>query len=209
MFRSINALVVFSLAFALAACSDDEPKQGASASRYEAVRAPAAAAPSGANFCEKTYPASGPGARTYAAPPLRDLPAGAKNVPAEAGGGWTWVNLWATWCTPSREEMGLLGRWKDALAREGAPFRLELLSADAPDGGAALSQAIGRGLPGHVSWIRGEADFGAYLASLGVGRDAALPIHALVDPKGNLRCVRVGAIHDRDYPIVKALLSAP
>lgn len=188
----------------------EEPK-GTVTSRFEAVKAATAqqAGSSGGGFCEKVFPASGEGARKYARPVLRELPAGSEAAVVEtaAAGGWTWVNLWATWCEPCRDEMALLGRWKDSLAREGSPFRLELLSADAPADGAALKTAIERGLPGPVSWIRSEEDLGPYLESLGVGRDAALPIHALVDPRGSLRCVRVGAIHDRDYPVVKGLLS--
>lgn len=205
--RSLTALVVLSLALAGAGCSEERRPEGAVASRFDAVKAPTSA-PTGAGFCEKSFPATGAGARTYVAPPLRDLPPGAKAAKADAGTGWTWVNLWATWCTPCVEEMALLGRWKDALAREGSPFRLELLSADAPEAATALSRAIGKGLPGPVTWLRGEDDLGPYLDSLGVGRGAALPVHALVDPRGNLRCVRVGAIHDRDYPVVKAILSA-
>ena len=45
------------------------------------------------------------------------------------------------------------------------------------------------------------------MKKLGVDAGAALPVHALVDPAGALRCVRVGAIHDRDYGAVKALLA--
>ena len=203
--RALGVVAVVAVGLG-AGCSEDEPR-GAVASRFEAVKAEAPN--TGAGFCEKTWPASGAGARKYVAPPLRELPPGTKAAKAEAAGGWTWVNVWATWCEPCRDEMALLGRWKDTLAREGSPFRLELLSADAPDGGVALKTAIGRGLPGPVTWIRSEEDFGPFLDSIGVGRDAALPIHALVDPQGQLRCVRVGAIHDRDYPVVKRLLSAP
>lgn len=203
----LRLVFVVMLVALVAGCNEDEPKRTV-ASRFEAVKAAPSPGAAAGGFCEKTFPASGDGARRYVAPPLRELPAGTKVAKAEVEGGWTWVNVWATWCEPCRDEMGLLGRWKDTLAREGSPFRLELLSADAPDGGAELKTTIGRGLPGPVTWIRSEEDFGPFLDSLGVGRDAALPIHALVDGRGNLRCVRVGAIHDRDYPVVKGLLSA-
>jgi hypothetical protein len=34
-----------------------------------------------------------------------------------------------------------------------------------------------------------------------------IPVHALVDASGWLRCVRVGAIHEQDYAAVKGLLA--
>ncbi len=200
----LSSLATLGLLLSAFGCTDDASKTGAAPARFEAVRAEA---PAGGSFCEKSFPASGPGAKRYAAPPLRALPPGVKGPAEPAVGGWTWVNLWATWCTPCRDELPLLAKWRDALAREGRPFRLELLSADAPADGAALAKAIASGLPGPVTWLRGEDDLGPYLDSLGIDRNAALPIHALVDPRGQLRCVRVGAIHDRDYPVVKAMLA--
>jgi thiol-disulfide isomerase/thioredoxin len=203
MSRLLVTLAVACFAFSSLSCRDGGEERRAPPSRFEGVKAEDAT--TGAGFCEKAFPA---GAKKYVAPPLRDLPAGTKAAPAEEGG-WTWVNLWATWCTPCIEEMALLARWKDALAREGHPFRLELLSADDPADGEALRKAVNRGLPGAVSWLRSPDDLGSYLDTLGVSRNAALPIHVLVDPRGQLRCVRVGAIHDRDYGAVKRLLVAP
>jgi thiol-disulfide isomerase/thioredoxin len=204
MARWIVAVAGVALVFSSLSCRDEGEARRAPPARFEAVRAEEAT--TGAGFCEKAFPA---GAKRYVVPPLRSLPAGARAAPAAEEGGWTWVNVWATWCTPCIEEMALLARWQDALAREGHPFRLELLSADDPADGEALAKAIDRGLPGSVSWLRGPDDLGPYLDALGVSRNAALPIHALVDPRGQLRCVRVGAIHDRDYGVVKRLLVAP
>jgi hypothetical protein len=39
-----------------------------------------------------------------------------------------------------------------------------------------------------------------------VGADASIPIHALVDPSGALRCVRVGSIHAQDYGAARELM---
>jgi hypothetical protein len=64
-----------------------------------------------------------------------------------------------------------------------------------------------KGLPGPIRWLRSEQDLAPLLDSLGVARDAMIPIHALVDASGWLRCVRVGAIHEQDYAAVKALVA--
>lgn len=158
--------------------------------------------PSG--FCEKTFPAEGPEARKFAWPPLREV----KGQQPATGDGWTWVNVWATWCKPCLEEMPLIGRWKEAMDKERTGVKLELLSIDTPDAEAALAQRVAAGLPGPTRWLREEGDFGPFLDGLGVDRSAAIPIHAFVDPAGMLRCVRVGAIHGRDFGAVKNLVTA-
>lgn len=192
---------------ALVGC--DEPsrseKPAAATGRFAAI-APAKGGAE-ARFCEKTYPVEGAGARAYKPPPVRTV-----LNPREGGGGraigWTWVNVWATWCAPCMEEMALLRVWKEGLRKEGVSIELSLLSVDAEADEPALRKVVeaGVGLPGEVPWIRSPEDLNPFLAGLGVEAGAALPIHALVDEKQRLRCVRVGAIHDRDYGAVKALL---
>lgn len=200
------------LALALAAgCRDSRPAAAdAPPERFAGVRRQAASSASAQSaFCERSYPAGGEGARRYAAPPERPLPGPEEGTrPAgERGPGWTWVNLWATWCTPCVEEMELLGRWRDGFSRDGTPVRFELLSIDEPDRERELAAWRSKGLPGPIRWLRSEADLGPLLDALGVERDAMIPIHALVDASGWLRCVRVGAIHEQDYAAVKGLLA--
>lgn len=159
-----------------------------------------------AGFCELTLPASGPKAKAFAWPNERALPDGTTPKSALATDRWTWVNVWATWCKPCVEEMGLMTRWVDALEKEGRPVDLQLLSIDKPEDAAALGERIGKGVPGQARWLRDEADFGPFLDALGVDRNAAIPIHALVDPSGHLRCVRVGAISGQDFAAVKTIM---
>ncbi|MEZ4431696.1 MAG: hypothetical protein R3F65_04740 [bacterium] len=154
-------------------------------------------------FCEQTFAA---GQKRFTWPPERPLPDG--TTPAAPGADrWTWVNVWATWCAPCVEEMGLLGRWTRALQQEGRPIALELLTIDKPEDTDKLRDRMGKGLPGQVRWLRDEPDFGPFLDSIGVDRSAAIPIHALVDPHGDLRCVRVGAISGQDYAAIKSILA--
>lgn len=183
----------------LAAC--DPPAKEESSARFAAVKRKAADA--GASFCEKQWPAAD--ARQLAALPERALPGAPAAPPARAS--WKWVNLWATWCLPCVEEMGLLSRWKTSLAKDGIDLDLELWSVD--DEQAKLTAYIAeKPMPGRVRWLRSSDDLPAVLESLGADRMAAIPVHALVDAGGNLRCVRVGSVHDEDYGAVKSLLAA-
>lgn len=204
--RSERLLSAALLLISLAGCPTEAPTEGqGNKGRFDAAKPGAKKAATAKGFCDATFPASGEGAVRFQEPPTREVP-GAK-VTAKTAGGWRWVNVWATWCVPCREEMALLGRWREAAARDGSPFELELLSIDAEAAQPALVQAIERGLPGRVTWIRSEEETALFFERIGAGKDAAIPIQAIVDPAGNLRCVRVGAVHDRDYGVVRALLA--
>jgi thiol-disulfide isomerase/thioredoxin len=194
------------LALALAGCPAEGGSEGqGNKGRFDAAKPGAKKAATAKGFCDASFPASGEGALRFPEPATREVP-GAK-VAAKATAGWRWVNVWATWCVPCREEMALLGRWRDAAAKDGSPFELELLSIDAEAALPVLTRAIEQGLPGRVTWIRSEAESELFFEQIGAGKAAAIPIQAIVDPAGNLRCVRVGAVHDRDYGVVRALLA--
>jgi hypothetical protein len=188
-----------------AACSDPAPgPTEPPPSRVNAVKRDQGGK-AAASFCEVTFPA-GERARKFTAPTTKPLPV------AQAGkasaGGWRWVNLWATWCRPCIEEIGLLGRWQTSLQKDGVPLDLDLYSVD--DDTAALTAWLQKTkMPGSVHWLAGGAnDLPAVLESLGVDKGAPIPVHALVDPSGALRCVRTGSVHDEDYGAVKAILTA-
>ena len=101
--------------------------------------------------------------------------------------------------------MGLLSRWNEAFEREQLPVAFELLSVD--EGDADLDAWQKKNLAGHLSWIKSQEDFAVFLEGLGVDKNAAIPIHVLVDPAGWLRCVRVGSIHQENYGAVRALIA--
>jgi thiol-disulfide isomerase/thioredoxin len=204
--RHLVALLACALSTAcvVAACDPAEP-DGSAPSRFASVKKEASST-AAATFCEKQWPAAAAGGRRYTEIPERPLP-GAAAVAASTGGTWKWVNLWATWCVPCVEEMRLLARWKRSLAKDGIALDLELWSVDEEE--AKLVEYLGKtAMPGRVHWLRAQEDLPAVLESLGADRASGIPVHALVDGSGNLRCLRVGSVHDEDYGAVKTILNA-
>jgi thiol-disulfide isomerase/thioredoxin len=191
------------LCVALLGCDEKKPT-GEAPSRFAGVTRPTVD-PNAAKFCEKTWEAGkGP---QVGLPALRALPGEAAPV-AVAAKGWRWVNVWATWCGPCVEEMGLLANWHAALEKDGLPVTFELLSVDEPDAEEKLKTWLKRDLAGQVKWVKSKDDVGPWFESIGASADAPIPIHALIAPDGRLRCTRVGAIHAQDYGSVKSLVSA-
>ena len=178
----------------------DEKPSGPPPPRFASVKKSTQA--SAAAFCDKTYPASGDASKRFVPAALRPFGAG----PTRAKG-WTWLNVWATWCKPCVEEMGVLNRWREAFARDSVPLTFELLSIDDESAQPALEEWGAKNLPGPISWLRSEADLGPFLDGLGVERSSAIPIHVLIDPKGLVRCVRLGAIHEQNYGSVRDLVT--
>jgi thiol-disulfide isomerase/thioredoxin len=188
--------------FALSLAGCEEKPDGPAPQRFASVKKNTQA--SATAFCDQSYPATGAGTKRFVPPELR--PFGPASATAKSPG-WTWLNIWATWCKPCVEEMGMLNRWHDALTRESLPVRFELLSIDEPTEQPALEAWSTKNLPGRIEWVRSQADFGTLLDSLGVERNASIPIHVLIDPKGLVRCVRVGAIHEQNYGAVRDLIA--
>lgn len=151
-------------------------------------------------FCDKHWPAAGADARPFGAGPV----ARALDAKAVHTGRWRWINFWATWCKPCIEEMPMLGRWRDALVKQGHPFALELWTIDEDQ--AALDARLKQGVPAPVWHVAGAEPLGDFLETLGLDRGAVLPIHMLVDPSGQLRCVRAGSVRPADWGIIRKLV---
>ena len=123
-------------------------------------------------------------------------------------GRWTWLNFWAAWCVPCREEIPRLKSWEGKLNSGGKRFDLVFVSLD--DDGRQLSQFLAKqpaeGLK-RTYWIKEGNARQEWFGALELDPDPELPTHILVDPKGFARCVVNGAIEDSDFPAIQSIVS--
>jgi thiol-disulfide isomerase/thioredoxin len=125
-------------------------------------------------------------------------------------GHWTWVNLWAAWCAPCKEEMPRLQSFASRVAQAGGELALSFVSLD--DDERQLEQFLAAQPETGVRatfWLREGRERDEWLAAAALGKDPSLPVQLLVDPKGKVRCVVNGAISDSDYAEVAAIVSTP
>lgn len=217
----LSALVALAGLAALAGCdrSPDAPRVGSERSqsvaaktsgapaerpapRPSATAAPAARERLCAGQLERTPRAFPSSKLSRAAAP------GARSVGAtlEVGHGrWTWVNLWAAWCVPCKEEIPTLLRWRSELAGklefafvslDDDQRQLEGFLAAQPSGGLRASH-----------WLEDGDERERWLEGSSVGRDPDLPVQLLLDPAGKLRCIIRGAIDASDLPELRRIVS--
>jgi thiol-disulfide isomerase/thioredoxin len=201
----MNRLTVVAVAL-LAAVACDSGKKSAepTLSRVNGVKREASNA-AASSFCEAIYPAGELG-KAFVEP--AGVPVGVDG-PALAGKSWRWVNLWATWCRPCVEEMALLGKWRESLAKDGLPIGLELWSVDDAQEDVTAYLAKNKLPPAKMRRLaKGSADLSSVLRGLGVDEKSPIPVHVLVDGNNNVRCVRVGSVGDESYAAVKSILSS-
>jgi len=193
--RPTHAVLV--LACALCAACDEAPAaaSGAPPSRFEAVTAkaaPAAADPL-EGFCDVSSAAAS--GRDFAIPETEP--------PSAPLAGEAWINLWATWCKPCREELPRLVAWQKELAAKGTTIELRFVSADADAETLNSFRQAHPELPASTRLIAAESAT-AYVQALGLDVGAGLPVHAFVHG-GKLGCVRSGAVLDDHRPLVEGL----
>jgi thiol-disulfide isomerase/thioredoxin len=192
--------------------------------RSQAVQATGPAA-TAAQSAAAIAPASAPAEKTRPVLCAQQLGKPAKDAPkasvARAGqssllgeklptgaGHWTWINLWAAWCVPCREEIPRLKSWETKTAGERVPLKVAFISID--DDGRQLETFLAAqpatGLNA-TYWLRDGAERVAWLKEAGLeGGDPELPEHLLVDPSGKVRCKQRGAIEDGDFVEVLKIL---
>jgi thiol-disulfide isomerase/thioredoxin len=181
------------------------PSVSAASTASHAAQAPGSAAPR--NLCAgdgnargRVVPKTGPA--HVEAPGAPRVPAGSPL----ARTGWTWINFWAAWCAPCKEEMPRLLAWQDRLARAGTTMRLAFVSLD--DDPRQLEQFLAQQPADGVRasyWLDDGPARVAWLSSLKMKSSPELPEHALVDPTGHVRCFIEGAVDEADYAEIAAL----
>lgn len=174
-------------------CKEGDSKSAPTSGRVNAVRAtgPEKRADPAA-FCDVWHARTGP---------ALTLPELAEPVAPAPKSSWRWVNLWATWCEPCVEELPRLRAWTAKLGVE-----LVLVSVD-EDAAAVAAFADKHGSVAGSGRIADPEAVQPWLVSVGLDQGAPLPIHVLVDPAGAIRCLRAGAVAERDYASVAALVA--
>ena len=190
------------LTLLFAACTGDEPAatNGAARqppSRFDAVHAAPQKQVATDDFCEVKSDAAT--AKTFVLPPL-------DGAPMASSDGWTWVNVWATWCGPCIAEMPMLVKWQERLSKDGLSYGLSFLSVDAKADELAKWQATNKTSPPTMHLAKMD-DLSGWLTTIGLDASAVLPIHLFVDPDQKIRCVRMGGIGEAEYDVVKKVLS--
>jgi thiol-disulfide isomerase/thioredoxin len=214
-------------AASLPACSDgDKPNPPpALTSRNEAVSAPsgktgATGAASAAPTTSSPSPKSAP-RDVCAGQKERPGPKGTVKTKAAAGasalpstiafgaGKWVWLNFWAAWCGPCKEEMPRLVAWQEKLRKAGVLIDFAFVSLD--DDERQLERFLEGQPPSGVRasyWLPEGGTRTSFLASIGAKDTPELPLQALVSPGGQLACTVQGAVEDRDYEAIAAFVGA-
>ncbi len=122
-------------------------------------------------------------------------------------GVWTWLNFWAAWCVPCKEEIPRLKSWEQKLNAAGKSFQVVFVSMD--DDPRQLQEFL-KSQPADglraTYWLREGKEREDWLKTAELPPDPGLPIHVLVDGRGRARCVVDGAVEDADYEQLRALI---
>jgi len=164
------------------------PEKGSLSEVAKAAAGAEASAPSGP-LCDRMF--SEANARVLAMPKGQKVRSGAL-LSAKP---WTWVNVWAAWCKPCKAEMPEIAAWASKVREGGGLLRVLFLSVD--DDERQLRKFLageGAAIPGDYLWVQEDSERAAFYGNIGVANPPTLPVQALLDPQGRLRCVRVGSI---------------
>jgi thiol-disulfide isomerase/thioredoxin len=125
--------------------------------------------------------------------------------PLAAGAKWKWINLWAAWCKPCKEELPILLDWQKQLGAE-----LEFVFMSFDDDERQLSAFMESQPPTGLRrsyWLPDGPARLAWLKELHMKTEPELPMQLLIDPKGRLRCQVKGAIEKSDLPALEQIIA--
>lgn len=132
----------------------------------------------------------------------RDLP---EKLPLSTR--YTWINFWAAWCVPCKEEIPRLLEWERKLNAAGVSFRVVFVSLDDDERQltAFLAQQPSTGLR-RSYWLEEGNPRTDWLSKVTLKPGMELPAHLIVDASAKVRCKIQGAIEDSDYSQLLGLL---
>jgi thiol-disulfide isomerase/thioredoxin len=137
---------------------------------------------------------------------------GAVALPASISfgtGKWLWVNLWAAWCGPCKEEIPRLINFQSRLRTSGVMLDLAFVSLD--DDERQLSRFLEAQPPAGLRasyWLPEGPSRDTWIGALGVTNAGNLPVHALVNPSGQVACLIQGAVEESDYAAIADIVGA-
>jgi thiol-disulfide isomerase/thioredoxin len=159
-------------------------------------------------LCEGQLSAKPQPFKPRAQPVQRSAPGGAE-LPADplkaTRGKWTWLNFWAAWCVPCKEELPILFSWQEELAGLVA-FTFVSMDDDERQLREFLEKQPESGLR-QTQWLPDGAVRNAWLEALGLSDEPQLPFQVLLDPKGMVRCTVEGAVEAKDLASLEAIVA--
>ena len=141
-------------------------------------------------------------------PPAQISVAAEVTLPADplkgSGRRWTWVNFWAAWCVPCKEELPLLLSWQGTLSQQ-LSFVFVSLDDDERQLRDFLTRQTATGFESSY-WLPDGAARQAWLQALDLETEPELPLQLLIDPEGMLRCRVNGAVEAQDLAALQRIV---
>jgi thiol-disulfide isomerase/thioredoxin len=184
-----------------------EPGSAQVAPQPEPARAPPAAAKPRPPLCDGQIDAKPTPFKPKSLPVRvsRDASAELDRDPLERSQGrWTWVNFWAAWCVPCKQELPLLFRWQKSLEHE---VRFRFISLD--DDERQLRDFLARESAASLTstyWLPDGGVRQSWLEALKLTAEPELPLQLLIDPNGMLRCRVQGAVDPADLVALERIV---